>query len=69
MYIVSTWENKIYVPYIDAFVDTPIVDIKPYHTCTDKVAGVSVPKWCEHWPSSYEDSGTFDWSAEFEFES
>jgi tRNA-Thr(GGU) m(6)t(6)A37 methyltransferase TsaA len=62
-------DNKIYVPYIDAFVDTPVVDIKPYHNCTDKLREVSVPNWCAHWPSSYEASATFDWSAEFEFES
>jgi len=59
-------DNKIYVPYIDAYVDTPIIDIKPYHVCTDKVEKAQVPKWCAHWPKCYEDSGQFDWESEFE---
>ena len=59
-------ENKVYVPYIDAYVDTPIIDIKPYHMCTDKLEQAQVPKWCQHWPKCYEDSGQFDWESEFE---
>lgn len=62
-------DNKIYVPYIDAFVNTPVVDIKPYHNCTDKLTHVEVPNWCSHWPSCYEDSATFDWESEFTFKS
>ena len=58
--------GKIYVPFIDAENGTPILDIKPYHPATDRVKGVSVPDWCEHWPQWYEDSATFDWAAEFE---
>lgn len=59
-------ENKVYVPYIDAYIDTPIIDIKPYHVCTDKLENAQVPKWCQHWPKCYEDSGQFDWESEFE---
>ena len=55
----------IYVPFIDAENDTPIIDIKPYHPATDRIKKVSVPKWCDHWPKWYEESAEFDWEAEF----
>lgn len=61
------YENgKIYIPYIDAEDGTPILDIKPYHPCTDRIRDVAVPGWCQDWPKCYEDSGTFDWSTVFE---
>jgi len=58
----------IRVNYIDAENGTPILDIKPYHPSTDRIKNVSVPQWCDHWPSYYEDSGEFDWESEFLFE-
>ncbi len=64
--VLSIDGNKIRVPYIDADADTPILDIKPYQPCTDRVKNTSVPEWCSHWPQYYEDSATFDWEAEFE---
>lgn len=57
----------IYTPYIDAFPGTAVLDIKPYHPSTNITKSVSVPKWCSHWPSSMEDSASFDWEAEFNF--
>ena len=61
------YENgKIYIPYIDAEDGTPILDIKPYHPCTDRIKEVAVPAWCRDWPQWYEDSATFDWAAVFE---
>ncbi len=54
------------IPYIDAEDGTPILDIKPYHPCSDRIREVAVPAWCAHWPQWYEDSATFDWAAEFE---
>ena len=57
--------GKIYIPYIDAEDGTPILDIKPYHPCIDRLREVCVPEWCRHWPQWNEDSATFDWSAEF----
>ena len=61
------YENgKIYIPYIDAEDGTPILDIKPYHPCTDRIKEVAVPVWCRDWPQWYEDSATFDWGAVFE---
>ncbi len=57
--------GMIYIPYIDAEDGTPLIDLKPYQPCTDRVREVRVPEWCRHWPQWYEDSGTFDWAAEF----
>lgn len=54
----------IHIPYIDAEIDTPIIDLKPYHPSADRVRDVSVPKWCSHWPKWYEDSANFDWESE-----
>ncbi|MBN2435529.1 MAG: SAM-dependent methyltransferase [Spirochaetes bacterium] len=59
--------GTVYTPYIDAEIGTPVLDIKPYHPCTDIVQNVSVPSWCEHWPKSVEESGEFNWEAEFNF--
>jgi tRNA-Thr(GGU) m(6)t(6)A37 methyltransferase TsaA len=57
--------GTIRVTYLDAEPGTPVLDIKPYHPCTDRVRSVSVPSWCAHWPRYFEDSGAFDWEAEF----
>jgi tRNA-Thr(GGU) m(6)t(6)A37 methyltransferase TsaA len=58
-------KGLIYVAYLDAEEGTPILDIKPYHSCTDRVREVRVPAWSAHWPQWYEDSAEFDWEAEF----
>ena len=57
--------GTIQIAYIDAEAGTPILDIKPYHPCVDRLRDVRVPEWSAHWPSWYEDSATFDWEAEF----
>lgn len=54
------------VGFIDAEDGTPILDLKPYQPCIDRVRDVAVPSWCAHWPHWAEDSGRFDWSSEFE---
>lgn len=59
-------KGLIYTPYIDAENNTPVLDIKPYHL-SERVKECSVPTWCNHWPSWYEDSATFDWQNEFNF--
>jgi tRNA-Thr(GGU) m(6)t(6)A37 methyltransferase TsaA len=56
--------GRIFVAYIDAEDETPILDIKPYHPCADRVRDVGVPEWCRHWPVWFEDSGDFDWEKE-----
>ena len=57
--------GRIYLPYIDAEDGSPVLDIKPYHLCEDRVKEARVPEWCSHWPQWLEDSATFDWAAEF----
>jgi hypothetical protein len=44
-----------------------VLDLKPYTPSIDRVESPSVPEWCDHWPKSYEESGGFDWEAEFNF--
>ena len=53
--------------YIDAYPGSPVLDIKSYTPSVDRVKSPSVPEWCAHWPKSYEESGDFDWEAEFNF--
>ena len=53
--------------YIDAFDNSPVLDIKPYTPSLDRVENPSVPDWCANWPGSIEDSGDFDWSSVFNF--
>ena len=55
----------VIVPWIDAEDGTPVLDIKPYHPSSDRVREVQLPEWCRHWPEWYEESGEFDWEAEF----
>lgn len=53
--------------YIDAFDGTKVLDLKPYTPSIDRVEHPVTPEWCSHWPKSYEESGSFDWEAEFNF--
>jgi len=57
----------IKLPWIDAENGSPVLDIKPYLPCSDRVKDVSVPDWCAGWPKWSEDSATFDWEAVFNF--
>ena len=57
----------IQIAYIDANDGTPVLDIKPYTPSLDRIEIPSVPKWCNHWPKSIEESGSFDWASEFNF--
>ncbi len=41
-------EGIIYTPYIDAEPGSPLLDIKPYHGCTDRAADWEVPDWCKN---------------------
>ncbi len=60
-------EGIIEIPWIDADNDTPVIDIKPYHPCSDKITNVQLPDWCSEWPQCYEDSAEFDWESVFNF--
>lgn len=59
-------KSRIYTPYIDSEVGTPVLDIKPYHL-SERLKECSVPEWCKHWPAWYEDAASFDWESEFNF--
>ena len=59
--------GRIYITYIDAMNNSSIVDIKPYTPSIERVEKPNVPKWCSHWPVSYEKAGDFDWENEFLF--
>ena len=37
------------------------------HCGVDRVEHVTTLEWCHHWPEAYEQSGDFDWAAEFNF--
>lgn len=66
-----TWldaENGVVgLAYIDADDGSPVLDLKPYTPSLDRVERPSVPGWCSHWPGNTEESGCFDWDAEFNF--
>ncbi|MBN2006023.1 MAG: tRNA (N6-threonylcarbamoyladenosine(37)-N6)-methyltransferase TrmO [Anaerolineae bacterium] len=62
---VDAAQGVIYLTGIDAEDGTPILDIKPYYPCEDRVRDVTMPTWCADWPAWLEDSATFDWSAVF----
>lgn len=59
-------KGHIYTPFIDAEINSPIIDIKPYHL-SERVSNCRVPVWCNHWPAWYENEAQFDWSKEFNF--
>jgi tRNA (Thr-GGU) A37 N-methylase len=43
----SVEAGRILVDKIDAFNQTPIIDIKPYIPANDEIAGASVPGWVQ----------------------
>jgi len=59
---VDSEAGTIELPWFDAEEGTPVIDIKHYHPCSDRVKNVQLPVWCENWPSCLEDSAGFDWS-------
>lgn len=60
-------EGIVLVGWLDTEDGTPVLDIKPYAPSVDRVQNPQVPVWCAHWPTCIEDSGDFDWEAEFLF--
>ena len=64
---VDVEQGVIGLYYIDAFDGTKVIDLKPYVPSIDRIENPRVPDWCSHWPKSYEESGEFDWEAEFNF--
>lgn len=55
------------VGHLDAFPGSAVLDLKPYTPSLDRIERPATPSWCRHWPPSVEDSGAFDWAAEFNF--
>jgi tRNA-Thr(GGU) m(6)t(6)A37 methyltransferase TsaA len=49
---VDAESGTISVPRIDAFDETPILDIKPYMPAFDRVDGAEVPEWASSWRDS-----------------
>lgn len=64
---IDTEKGRIYLAYIDAEDNSPVLDIKPYTPSLDLVSSFSSPDWCAHWPKSLEESGEFNWEEEFNF--
>ena len=53
-------KGKIFIENIDAMPDTPIIDIKPYIGCVDRVKTVKVPKWFpSEWGEWFPDKGIY----------
>ncbi|MDY0362243.1 MAG: TrmO family methyltransferase [Desulforegulaceae bacterium] len=67
--VISVDQDKgiIELPWIDAENGSPVIDIKPYQPCLDRVKNVMQPGWCSEWPQWYEDSCGFDWESVFSF--
>lgn len=42
---INIQKGKIFIEHIDAFSDTPAIDIKPYIPCVDRLKKAKVPKW------------------------
>ncbi|MFW6261419.1 MAG: TrmO family methyltransferase domain-containing protein, partial [Spirochaetota bacterium] len=49
--------GTIEIARIDAFDDTPVLDIKGYMPAVDRVANARVPEWASAWPDSMPDEG------------
>ena len=63
----SLAEDATVSPEGSGFKGTPIIDIKPYQPCSDRVKNVQLPDCCSDWPQCYEGSATFDWTTVFNF--
>jgi tRNA (Thr-GGU) A37 N-methylase len=59
-------KGLIYTSFIDAESGTPILDIKPYFPM-ERVKNCRVPGYFEHWPEWAEDSASFNWQNEINF--
>ena len=49
----------VIVPWMDAMDGTPIIDLKPYIPCTDRIRDVRVAPWMAEWPEWMEDAGEY----------
>lgn len=52
--------GKIFIENIDAMPNTPLIDIKPYIACVDRVKQSKVPKWFpQEWGEWLPDKGIY----------
>jgi tRNA-Thr(GGU) m(6)t(6)A37 methyltransferase TsaA len=51
--------GTVILPWIDALDGTPVVDLKPYLPCTDRIREVRVAPWMADWPVWMEDAGEY----------
>ena len=65
--MIDVLKGIIELAWIDAEKDSPVIDIKPYQPCSDRVKESKSPPWCTKWPEWYEESAAFDWSSVFNF--
>jgi len=49
--------GRVEIGAIDAYDDTPLLDIKPYIGVVDRVEKIKVPDWYEGWPEWMPDAG------------
>mgnify|MGYP006282265819 CR=1 FL=1 len=50
--------------WMDAFDDTPIIDLKPYIPMSDLINTAEVPDYLQHWPKNAEDAAKW-WAEQF----
>ena len=43
-------QGRVEIVNIDAYDDTPVIDLKAYIPISDRVETVAVPPWCADWP-------------------
>ena len=48
---VNQQKGRIEIGDIDAFDDTPLLDLKPYFPVCDRVKNPSIPEWLGGWPN------------------
>ena len=49
--------GEIEVNNIDAFDDTPVIDVKAYFAVCDRVEKSHLPNWITGWPDCYPEEG------------
>jgi tRNA (adenine37-N6)-methyltransferase len=49
--------GKLTIENIDAFDDTPVVDLKAYFPVTDRVRDAHIPEWLQGWPEWLPEGG------------
>jgi len=62
---VDSEKGEIEISYMDAFNNSPIIDIKPYIPCFNRVKSFSVPRWVDHCNPWYEEDEILCDAAEF----